>query len=538
MKGISTIVATILMLAITIALAGTSYLYISGALTSKISTSFSLVYSYTSTVTIRNDGVAPITSFTKVTVDGKPVSYSVSAQDSSLVGYWKFDELDRTTAIDSSGRGNTGTFTGETWNDGTISGAIFTSGNYGNGLNFDGVDDYVSIGSIGALTSLTVEGWMYYTTSAIDRTVFGSTAPGEGRHISLRSNGFELQPNGAVSTAWIGIPSVSANTWHHLALTWNGTTLVGYLDGVYQGYAFISGALDPAAVNAIGRQGGSGWYMPGLIDEVRIYNRTLSLSEITASMNSRYPVNRTIASYSFEEGSGNIAYDMHNVVAGKYNRAMSFDGANDYVNNTNGSVLSLGDNDFAVMGWFKRVNGTVENGQLISKFGNGPSFSVSNYEIYWGDYGANPFTSLIFGARWTYAPGSWCTISSNTVANNGVWYHFALVHSLNNMIFYVNGAQTNSGSDCGTISTVTNALEIGRRNNLIQYFNGTIDEVKIYNRALTAEEVSALYTTTIGDVIFPGTTADVKILDTLSPGTRTVRICTPSMCNTAYLIIF
>jgi flagellin-like protein len=72
-KGISTIVATILMLMIVIALAGAAYLYISGVFTSRISTAFEIVFADASTIGIRNIGTENITQL-NVFVDGEEVS--------------------------------------------------------------------------------------------------------------------------------------------------------------------------------------------------------------------------------------------------------------------------------------------------------------------------------------------------------------------------------------------------------------------------------------------------------------------------------
>ncbi len=134
MKGMSAVIATILMLAITIALAGTAYLYISGILTGKISTSFSIIESSQDSVTIMNDGSSPITSFSSVKVDGADAVYRVSTQDDSTAGYYKFGDGSGTTADDSSGKGNTG----------TIYGATPVDGYFGKALYFDG-NDYVDI---------------------------------------------------------------------------------------------------------------------------------------------------------------------------------------------------------------------------------------------------------------------------------------------------------------------------------------------------------------------------------------------------------
>lgn len=70
-KAISTVIASILMLMITMALGGTAYLYISGTLSGKTSQTFELVDSVNDTITVRNSGTETIKSFT-ATLDGSP----------------------------------------------------------------------------------------------------------------------------------------------------------------------------------------------------------------------------------------------------------------------------------------------------------------------------------------------------------------------------------------------------------------------------------------------------------------------------------
>ena len=124
------------MLIITIALVGFSYIYIAGVVTSRTATVFSVVDVLNDSVSIRNDGTSPITSFSSVSIDNSGAVYRVSVQDPSLVLHWKMDESSWTndcsteTVIDSSGRGN----------NGRACGAIVAQGKFGNAGDFDGND--------------------------------------------------------------------------------------------------------------------------------------------------------------------------------------------------------------------------------------------------------------------------------------------------------------------------------------------------------------------------------------------------------------
>lgn len=84
-KAISTVVATILMLMITIALAGVAYLYISGVFTSRTNTAFEIVFADRSTIGIRNIGTENITQL-NVFVDGEEVPIEMSPIEPGTMG--------------------------------------------------------------------------------------------------------------------------------------------------------------------------------------------------------------------------------------------------------------------------------------------------------------------------------------------------------------------------------------------------------------------------------------------------------------------
>ena len=69
------------------------------------------------------------------------------------------------------------------------------------------------------------------------------------------------------------------------------------------------------------------------------------------------------------------------------------------------------------------------------------------------------------------------------------WAHLAATYDGATMRFYVNGVQVASRAQTGAIATSTNPLQIGGDSIFGQYFAGRIDEVRIYNRALSASEV-------------------------------------------------
>ena len=211
-----------------------------------------------------------------------------------LVGYWSMDEGSGSYATDSSGNKNTGTLTnGPTWVD----------GKRGKALNFDGVNDYVGVANNGSLqlaTALTVSVWFKTSDTTTDKgiirkdTLIGTrylygivlnNIAGTGKVYGQYYNGTNFQ---VASTN-----AVNDGNWHQAIMTISGTTLTFYIDGASQGTAVISGTQGvPTGELDIGvlppfTAGGRDGFINSRIDEVRIYNRALSASEVQALYNSR-----------------------------------------------------------------------------------------------------------------------------------------------------------------------------------------------------------------------------------------------------------
>ena len=214
-----------------------------------------------------------------------PIDYG----DSSLVGYWKFDEGSGTNVSDSSGNGNTGTW------QGTL-GSQWTTGKVGSGAgNFNGTSNYISISNQNgfasgdnhssafawiktSLTSSEVVHWYgVYANTEVRSLIINYPSAGQVSFVTIQ-NDVSITP--AVN--------VDDNTWHYIGYVYNGNKSVTfYVDGVSYS-ASTAGALNTTigGSHIIGRDGNSNVaYFNGLIDDVRIYNRALSAAEISAMYN-------------------------------------------------------------------------------------------------------------------------------------------------------------------------------------------------------------------------------------------------------------
>ncbi len=203
---------------------------------------------------------------------------------SGLVAYWSADSTIGTTwrnVNNESGLINT-TNQG-TWNGNTT--LNYTTGRIGNAGSFDGVDDYVDAGndaSLNITSAITFEAWVKPINLSV--TFQGIIAKGAGGLNGYRfaigtsqKPYIEINDNGIYSDVVL-----SNNKWYHIVSTADGTNLIIYVNGV--GTSTASTAL-PASTASTIMIGKLGKYFNGSIDEVRIYNRALSASEIAVMYN-------------------------------------------------------------------------------------------------------------------------------------------------------------------------------------------------------------------------------------------------------------
>ncbi|CRK59608.1 Cytochrome c551/c552 [Alloactinosynnema sp. L-07] len=201
----------------------------------------------------------------------------ISGGDPTLVAAYSFDEGTGTTLIDRSGNGHTGTLAGPTW---------AAAGRYGGGLSFDGVNDMVTVNDSARLdltTAMTLQAWVRPTVSTSWRTAILKERP-SGLSYALYSAGFN-QPSGYISSGpdhdVTGPTALPANTWSHLAMTYDGTTMRLYVNGTQVATApQTAAALTSASPLRLG--GNTIWseWFSGQLDNIRIHSRALSAAEI------------------------------------------------------------------------------------------------------------------------------------------------------------------------------------------------------------------------------------------------------------------
>jgi prepilin-type N-terminal cleavage/methylation domain-containing protein len=223
-------------------------------------------------------------------VQGRGATYDqLTYSDPSLVGYWSFDEGSGTIAKDYSGKGNNGTL----YNFNFTATSGWTTGKVGGALSFDGVNDYVQKDTFTMFpsTQITAGFWM----KTLDTTKSGTAisyarSRMDNEFLIYNYRNFAPHIGGAAITTGV---SANDGNWHYIVVTWKspGGQLNMYKDGqrvfsgsLLSGYSIVSGGclvLGQEQDTVCGGFDVTQAFL-GLIDEVRIYNRALSDSEIKA----------------------------------------------------------------------------------------------------------------------------------------------------------------------------------------------------------------------------------------------------------------
>ena len=203
-------------------------------------------------------------------------------------------------------------------------------------------------------------------------------------------------------------------------------------------------------------------------------------------------IDGVVGSWHFDEGSGTIAYDSSGNdndgtingatrVDGKYGKALDFDGSDDCVEVANAD--SLNPTDITIEAWINLASDPSTwsyAGGIVYKLYSYQWNVDTNSKLWWGIWGAALHSNYVF--------------SSDDI---GQWHHTVITFEKtgDNQGYgkiYVDGSLDNEGSLAEDIDATTEPVYIGRKVDG-GYFHGIIDEVRIYNQVLTAQEISDLY---------------------------------------------
>jgi hypothetical protein len=434
-----------------------------------------------------------------ITVMGGGISYE-DPLDDYLEGHWKLNEDTGTDVPDSSGNeGRSGelkpTGGGPTWDPdgGRVAGC----------LSFDG-DDYVEMSDyygVGGTQARTTSAWIKLSSSGSSRTILsygGTTERSVWLFMVNENNKLQL---GVYNGNIIGNPVLATNRWYHVAAVlddWNGDGLKVndlrlYIDGkqvtgtyLNSNEALTTGNTYPVR---IGAHTSTNYKFIGLIDDVRLYRKALTESEIQSLVGDPGKV----AHWKLDNDYNDTANGHHGTPVGdpgfeegKIDQGICFDGTGQYIQIEPHPTLEVKP-PIAMMSWIYLEQPNVQGVFIGTNVGSG---------VYSGAY--LQINSGVIELKYGDGGGTGSGNRRSKVTNTPVletqrWYHVAgVIRGPLDMSIYIDGIDV-GGSYSGTGGNIYYSQSGYPRIGALP-FNGMMDDVRIYNRAVSDADIRSIYT--------------------------------------------
>jgi len=445
-------------------------------------------------------------------------------QSPGPIAYWKFDEGYGATANDSTANANNGTISEATWQDESICLS-------GKCLQFDGTDDYVSIANddeISGLAEITVEAWINPKTSGVWRGIIGSEGTG-AYHFQIQTGNllqFYVYGPGDDAFSTTSFSGSNLNKWFHVVGTYDGSTIKVYVNGVEEGsQGGLSGDIASSSDIRIGRASSVSRTFNGFMDDVKIYPYARTATQIKSDYASRGSVKGTSASFGNEDpfaslSQGLVGYwkmdetatpsldssgngksgtwtNSPTLSTGKFGNSLTYNDNDSYVNLASHTPSSFSTEDFTISAWVKQSS----SNQLKKVIFKGNPYCdgcTSGYVIY--IHSGVPRFVIDLSSE---TGDLYLAYNNGTTIDDGNW-HLVVGQKTGDIIkLFVDGnlIDTTTLPVGSSISSIGDNLTISGSS---YAYDGSIDETRIYNRALSPREVRALYNYAPGPLIhFP-----------------------------------
>ena len=407
-------------------------------------------------------------------------------------------------------------------------------------FNFDGIDDYISIGtnSLGITNSITVSAWVKIPTTNtgggganIQVIACEDTTSGGQRNWNMFWRG-----TGSNYFAWVihhtNLTSSSVVTtgitpndgqWHHLLGTYDGTTNANGIKLYVDGALSVQGTAGSTGINAFSSSeptigattGGGAWKFEGNIDEVAVWDSELSAGAVTAIYNGGKPKDLSgnspvswwrmgeEATYDGtsnqftipDQGSGGnngtssntmlletLVGDTPQYYGGGISDSMDiFDRVGDAPVFTNNFSLELdGVDDYVTFGSMTGSSLAITGDISISMWLKFSNSGGTRYAMSMGDqYGIYTSGGTIRG--FSRIGGTFTALSSVGTFNDGQWHHVLYVKNSTNMYLYIDGSLNASNTSGGTTTISGLDMRLGARYTNLNWYEGQMDEVAIWN---------------------------------------------------------
>jgi hypothetical protein len=469
--------------------------------------------------------------------------------DTTTLGLWHLDQGSGQTIVDASTNQNHGTLGADsasstddpTWLTGaTADGAVSTVQEvprflpHGHALTFSG-SNYMENNSVTTAGDFTAEEWFkstYTSTNTLRIMDIARTGSTTGLQVTMAGTTGQVNigDTGLTNSSVSGPTGKNDGAWHHVAVTRQGPVLSLFVDGVFQGKTTAVNTPTYSQLVAGNGIGHSAIALIGELDEVRMSNTVRYKNNFTPQTTPFAKDANTVVLWHLDDGSGSTAADQTGTYTGTISGAtwVTNGGKVDSINQTQFKTVtpvgaSTTDKDYYIYYGNPNEQGSAQTysayGVLLDgtdDYVDSPAISATSltgltYAFWfktsgagvamtWGDL-RNCNISVTTSTKLTcyVTGGSSGAAVSSSVVNNGVWHHAVYTSTASNQTLYVDGAQEATATQ--TLSTTNGngggIIRLGRNIvNTSGKYTGLLDDVRVYTRALTAAEVTALYTNT------------------------------------------
>ena len=429
---------------------------------------------------------------------------------------------DEITALYNSGNGQQYPFSSVTLSNsmldsvnaqnGTLQGGLtLTTGKVGNAFTFNGSSNYVTVpnNSFGSTGNFSISVWINPSAQGSYNTIFEDAylSTGTNRYgiaLYLQGGGVRFATyNGTGNLAYGNTSTISNNTWQHIVITkTTGNAWKMYINNTLQSLITVIGNITTNPGVNVNSQANIGsdldigvraGYFNGKIDGLTTWTKELTASEITSLYNAGNGAEYPFSSQTLPSPNDAVSTNHGTLTngctftTGKIGKAFNFDGINDIVRLSNNSLDLTG--DFSISMWANWGRNNTSQ-ILMSNFTIGASTRGWFIEHAAGQLRFRGFNSTGGNAFYIYTT---YTPPLNT------WVHYTFVHKNNSNKMYADGVLI--GSDTGGSTHVAydtpNYPMIGANQynatTYQEFFLGKLDAVSVWNRELTATEVTELY---------------------------------------------
>jgi len=439
--------------------------------------------------------------YSRALADGDIVELYNLGVTFGLVGHWALDEISGTNVSDSSDQGNDGSMSrGFTFDASTEASCPLP----GAALRFNGSSDYIKVPNSSSLQItdvISLAAWIkadaFGTGSDVDVIVRKGGSNPNNYQLAIADGVATLFLDDSDTGGFRGDTLLETNRWYHIAATWDGKEVRIFVDGIqdhatpftYSGTLgtdtrelFIGGHSGTDVVDRVVNPD----RFDGLLDDVRVYHQALSPAQIAELYGLlgywRFDEASPATQAADSSGHGHDAdlFGDSTWVGGRVGNAISFDGVGDYAQ----TVTSFPPPATGSVAFWMKSAGTPSVEQAI--FGLRDTWEVVHR------------TTGILQFNLNGATGNDVISVSSAV---GAWFHIVVTFSSLDDTYeiYVNGQLDNSGSAL-MAAQKESFLSFGTRTGNTQYWGGKLDELKIFNRRLCAEEVTKMF----GDGVLKG----------------------------------